>query len=150
MPGTVRIGSGGRSPGEGRAGNQASKQASTRPGVDLPGRTGSSIIAGGKAGDSVRAGRVTPNQVDNFLSLPNRGGKADGIGRGADGVGRGNSPRGTQLTNASRTAIDSRISANNFRRLPTSQLNRINTNVNTSFRNTTNVNNSNDVNVRTT
>jgi hypothetical protein len=119
LPGAARIGGTTRGP----AANQSGAQTNLRPNLNGPrGAGGNRIIAGGSGGGARREGRVTANELDNFLSLPQRGG-------GSPSIGGGNSLRGTQAINASRTSV------NNFRQLPATQLNRIQNNVNTSFRN---------------
>jgi hypothetical protein len=127
----------------GRAPTITGNQTRLRPNLDATGRAGGSGIiagdrqlagsgqgAGGGRGTGALhvpfAGRMTPNDLGKFLSLPNRGGSGSGLANG--------SARGTQVINASRHT------ASNFRNLPVSQLNRIQTNVNGAFRNTSFVN----------
>jgi hypothetical protein len=131
IPGTVRLGGSARSGGA----NSDRVQTNLRPNIAAPrGVNGNGIIARGSGGGASREGRLSANQLGNFLSIPNRSG-------GSDRINGGNSVRGTQVASVSRSP------AGNFRNLPASQINRINTNVNTSFRNTTVVNNSSNVNV---
>lgn len=82
------------------------------------------------AGRGNVAARVTPNQVNNFLSI-NRGSD-----RSAGNDLRINrDSRGSQSLNLSNRTTANRVSSNNWRNLDRSQINRINNNVNVSFRN---------------
>lgn len=87
------------------------------------GSRGVGSAAVGRQGDgSLRlpfAGRVTPNQLGNFLSLSNRA-----------GLNANGSLRGAQALNISRQGGSA-----NWRNLQVSQLNRINNNFNVAFRN---------------
>lgn len=71
------------------------------------------------------AGRVTPSQLGDFLSLAGRG-----------PVSGGGSLRGAPGLNVSSLARTGAIGTSNFRNLQLSQINRINNNLNVSFRNT--------------
>lgn len=73
---------------------------------------------------------MTPNQVNNFLSI-NRGGERSA---GSD-LRVNRDSRGSQSLNLSNRTTANRVNPSNWRNLDRSQINRINNNVNGSFRN---------------
>jgi hypothetical protein len=129
-------GAGQRGLGEGglRLNQGNSAQTSLRPGTGLNG-----VLNGKTAGGLLSAGdgrRVTPQSVNNFLSLPNNrnSGERNTGGRNTGGL------TGNQRTNVLNVNARNNIGnigniSNSFNRLNAGQITRINNNLNNGFRN---------------